>query len=58
VGYTASVTGDTAYGIGGQALPSLWTEVFFEDGSGGTTRPSTIRMRPATNGSTVDIVFI
>jgi hypothetical protein len=58
VGYTASVTGDTAYGIGGQALPSLWYEVIFEDGSGGSIRPSTIRMRPATNSSTVDIVFI
>lgn len=56
VGYSASVTATTSYGIGGQALASLWTEVFFE-GGGGETRPTTLRMRPATNSSTVDIVF-
>lgn len=58
VGYTASVTATSAYGIGGQAIPSLWTEIMLDDGSGGSTRPTTIRMRPATNSSTVDIVFL
>lgn len=57
VGYSASVTATSSYGIGGQALASLWTEVTFNDGSGGATRPTTLRMRPATSSSTVDIVF-
>lgn len=57
VGYSATITADTAYGLGGQALASAWTEIFFEDGSGGTTKPTAIRMRPATSSSTVDIVF-
>jgi len=56
VGYTATVTADTAYGVGAQAMASAWTEVFFENG-GGASRPTTIRMRPATSSSTVDIVF-
>lgn len=58
VGYTASVTATTAYGIGGQAIPTLWTDIVLDDGTGGSTRPTTLRMRPATSSSTVDIVFL
>lgn len=57
VGYTASVTPTTAYGIGGHAVQTLWTSIYFADGTGGTTQPTTLRMRPDTSSSTVDIVF-
>lgn len=57
VGYTASVTPATAYGIGGHAVQTLWTTIYFCDGVNGSTQPTTLRMRPDSNSSTVDVVF-
>lgn len=57
VGYAASVTATTSYGVGAVAPASTWTEVRFDDGKGGTTRPSTLRLLAATGSSTVDIIF-
>lgn len=57
VGYAASVVPTTSYGIGGHAVQTLWTTVYFCDGVNGSTMPATLQMRPDTSSSTVDIVF-
>lgn len=57
VGYSASITASSAYGVGAVAPAGSWTEVRFDDGKGGTTRPSTLRLLAATSSSTVDIIF-